>query len=354
MTTVSIIVPVYNAESYLASCINSIIKQSYKDFELILINDGSTDNSGSICDQFASKDQRIKVIHQKNSGVSITRNLGIEIAMGKYIQFVDSDDTVNHRLTEKLVEELEKGNQLAFCGFNIFNKNLGDYQIKEVIPNLEGKLNSSDFLIKFMVFFEQGLLNAIWNKIYCSSLLKKSNIKFIDNLNMGEDLIFNLDYLERCESISVINQSLYDYLVLNNTKSLTGSFKKDFFDVQQMLFQKVREFLIKNNAYGGENKEQLEKLYTGSIVGCFSNLFRNNSDLKSNEIKKEINKIISSNTVRENINYYKLGNKQKQIIGYLIRINSINGIYYFMKIKNIVRENMKPLFRILKKTVNKN
>ncbi|MFJ7827545.1 hypothetical protein [Psychrobacillus sp. NPDC096623] len=170
---------------------------------------------------------------------------------------------------------------------------------------------------------------------------------------MGEDLLFNLDYLKVCQNICVVNESLYNYILFNNTNSLTGSYKNDFFENQQMLFQKVREFLMENNSYKGKNKDYIEISYTTSIIGCFSNLFHKNSNLTSVDIKGQIHKIIFSREVRKDIIYFKSGSFQKQIIGYLIKIKSINGINYFMKTKNFLRYKLRPFFNVLKTINNK-
>lgn len=114
---VSVIVPVYNAEHFIEKCIHSILNQSYKNIELILVNDGSTDNSVKICDSFAKIDNRIKLIHQANSGPSVARNNGIYNAKGKYIQFIDADDYIEENMIETLVNEMEKGLDIVICGY---------------------------------------------------------------------------------------------------------------------------------------------------------------------------------------------------------------------------------------------
>lgn len=346
---VSIIVPVYNAELYLNDCIQSIRNQSYKNIEIILINDGSTDTSGVICNESASKDSRIKVIHQSNSGPSISRNIGIEKAQGKYIQFVDSDDTIDSAMTEKLVKSINEESQLVLSGFKISQVNEDNTRTLQVVtPGVQGILNNKQFLVNFGIFFEQFFINSPCNKLYITDIIKNNNIQFIDDLKMGEDLLFNLDYLKVCQNISVIDEPLYNYIIFNNTNSLTGSYKIDLFGNQQMLFQRVREFLIEKNSYKGKNKDYIEVTYTNSIISCFSNLFHKNNNLTSQDIKGQIQKIIFSREVREDINYFKSGSIQKQLLGYLIKNKSINSIYYFMKTKNFLRYKMRPLFSVIR------
>ena len=119
---VSIIIPVYNVEKYLAECIESVLKQTYQNIEILLIDDGSPDNSGKICDEYEEKDSRVRVIHKENGGVSSARNVGLEQANGEYITFIDSDDFVSESYIEELYIALENGNSdLAFCKYNHYN-----------------------------------------------------------------------------------------------------------------------------------------------------------------------------------------------------------------------------------------
>ncbi|MFJ7827546.1 glycosyltransferase [Psychrobacillus sp. NPDC096623] len=171
---VSIIVPVYNAELYLNDCIQSIINQTYKNIEVILINDGSTDTSGFICDDFANIDSRIKVIHQSNSGPSISRNIGIQLAQGKYIQFVDSDDTIDSIMTEKLVESINEESQLVLSGYKNVQVNEDNARTLQIVsPGVQGILSNKEFLMHFGMFFEQSFINPLWNKLYITDIIKK-------------------------------------------------------------------------------------------------------------------------------------------------------------------------------------
>lgn len=349
---VSIIVPVYNAEKYLSECIESIQNLTYKNIELILIDDGSTDNSGLICDEYATNDHRIRVIHQENSGPSVARNNGINVAKGKYIQFVDSDDSVELNMTNRLVESMNNNVQLAICGYKSMKIDNGNTVIRKHIPFIQGIYQNSEFIKHFGEFYKSGFISALWNKLYVTEVIKKFNMRFIKGLNRGEDLLFNLEYIDVCNSVSIVKDSLYNYLIFNNNNSLTGSFKKDLFENQQMLFQKVRKFLLENNSYKEKNKEFCEIAYMGSIIDCFSELFHEENNLTSNDKKYQINNIILDDCVRGNVTYFKKRDLQTKLIGYLIRNKSINGIYYFLKIKSILRNKMKTIFNLLKRFNN--
>lgn len=178
MPEISVIVPVYNCEKYIEKCINSILNQTFKDLELILIDDGSSDKSGEICEEFKKKDSRVKVIHEKNSGVSIARNVGINIAKGKFIGFVDSDDYLSSDMYEFLYENLKNsGADISVCGImNCFLKRLPNGDIKE-----EQTLQSS-MCKKGVLNGEQAFSEALKSRIFSVNPVNKLFLaKFLKN-----------------------------------------------------------------------------------------------------------------------------------------------------------------------------
>lgn len=345
---VSIIVPVYNTDKYLPKTIDSILNQTYQNTEIILINDGSTDRSGIICDKYKQKDSRIKVIHKKNSGVSATRNAGIDIATGYYIQFVDSDDYLELTMTESIVGFLENEVDLVICSYTAEFKNRKKNIIENHICPIEGIYKKSKFLMDFGELLNKRFINPIWNKLYITDIIKKNNVKFEEGLNMGEDLLFNINYLKICDCIRTSKENLYNYVNLN-TNSLTASVKKDLFVNQQMLFGEVRQFLVEEDAFNTKTKDYIEMSYTDSIVRCFENLFHPNSELSMKDKRVKIHEIVHDDCVRKNIVHFFKKGTQKRFIGRLININSCWGIYIFFKMKTFLRNNLGPIFIILKK-----
>lgn len=199
---VSIIVPVYNTEKYLDQCIQSILSQTYTDFELLLINDGSTDQSGVICDQYALKDARIKVFHQQNTGVSAARNLGLDHAKGEWVTFVDSDDWIgldffNYFKDKKSID--------ADCIF--LNIVKGD-PIKNV--NITEFQNLS---LTFQQFFDNYTIHPDFfgpcGKFFKTKIINEFYIRFNSKLNYGEDNLFNCEFLLKCEIVELTNISQY-------------------------------------------------------------------------------------------------------------------------------------------------
>jgi len=208
---ISIIVPVYNAEKYLERCINSLINQSYSNIEIILINDGSNDKSGIICDDFSKKDLRIKVIHKINEGVSAARNDGIEKAKGRYISFVDADDWVEQNFLSEMYNKIKQYDvDYVTCGYNRVYENL-----KKVINNnaSEKVFSSNEYIVKIL-----NVQNG-YGFIHMKLINKEAigNLRFNTNILVGEDALFNVQLCKRINRFLVYNKSLYNYYLNLNS-----------------------------------------------------------------------------------------------------------------------------------------
>ena len=199
---ISVIVPVYKAEKYLRCCIDSILSQAFTNFELLLINDGSPDNSGAICEEYALKDKRIKVIHKQNGGVSTARNFGIDVATGNWITFVDADDHIGENF---LTIPLDASSDLLVQNY----KTLGEYNIsfdftKSSIEEVEIKeFINNNICAQF--------LRVPWAKFFKRSVILDYGIRFTEGVKIGEDTIFVLDYLCYTKSIQFLSSASYMY-----------------------------------------------------------------------------------------------------------------------------------------------
>lgn len=257
---ISIIVPIYNSERFIADCIESLINQTYQNIEIILIDDGSSDNSYEICKKYQSLDSRIILISQVNSGVSIARNKGIKVATGQHIMFVDSDDYVDKRLCELLISRnKESRNDMVFCSYsrvNIKSKEINKlprYNMRNNISSLQD-LGGSNFSFFYLNLY----FNSPVCKLYRSELVE--NITFNSELSLGEDLLFNLDFLEKCDKISFVNEALYFYRIGEQNSLSSKNYKnrlemvKMIFDKSQISFRKLfkenyNENLVKVNYF---------------------------------------------------------------------------------------------------------
>lgn len=204
---VSIIIPVYNVDQYIDECLNSVINQTYKNLEIVIIDDGSTDESLQICRKYATRDGRVIVLHQDNAGVSAARNAGLDIITGEYVLFVDSDDRIEYNMVECLVQEIDKDTEIdaVFCGYEEFDDETGDVihrftsnQIKKV-----GRVEGVSELFK-------GYSTALWNKMFRCSIIDKCDI-FDTKLKIGEDELWMIEVLKKSNNIMLIGTPLYHY-----------------------------------------------------------------------------------------------------------------------------------------------
>lgn len=208
---ISIIVPIFNVENYLEQCIQSIVNQTYRNLEIILLDDGSSDRCPQICDKWATKDNRIKVIHKKNGGVSSARNYGLKISKGKYIGFVDSDDYVNPTMYEELLNCLIKTNtKISICGYYELNAH---ETIPKCIPN---NVISSDKFLEYI--FNDTFVSVLWNKLFSRELFFDNNklILFNEDIYLGEDALMLVSVAKTGVTVSTYNKCLYNYRILNN------------------------------------------------------------------------------------------------------------------------------------------
>lgn len=208
--TVSIIVPVYNAEDFLPRCIDSIVGQEFKDFELILVDDGSKDSSGAICDSYAAKDSRIRVIHKENSGVSDARNQAIELATGTYLQFLDSDDWITPDATKLLVRAATEND----CDLVIadFYRVSGEKVTQKGDIEDAGVLSRQEFAEHMMENPADFYYGVLWNKLYKREIIIEHGIRMDKTISWCEDFIFNMEYYLHAESFYALQAPIYYYL----------------------------------------------------------------------------------------------------------------------------------------------
>lgn len=272
---ISIIVPVYNVEKHLSKCIESIIDQTYSNLEIILIDDGSTDNSGKICDKYAVNDERIKIIHKENSGVSKARNLGINSAHGEYISFVDSDDYVDKDyIRDMFLQVKQDGTQLSICNMMI-DKN-GKYSVRYSY-DLNGVYSSEEILKKILNF---EMTSSAWGKLLKKDLL--NDVRF-ENYVIAEDLLFITKVLSKVKKVSVNNHYLYFY-VLVASSAIHSGFKYSKYESLQVYNKIIK--ITENTS-----------CYDYAVGRCVSGNFNVLLKMPKNKYKEEYNKIC--NTIKK-------------------------------------------------------
>ena len=257
---ISIIIPVHNAESYLDGCLLSVFEQTSDDWECLLIDDGSTDQSAFICDTWGHKDSRFKVFHQKNNGVSAARNVGLQESKGALVCFVDADDWIDRSFLETLTLNATESDWVISGHFREFD----DGQTTTMIPEESATYSLCPKNASVFVSLEsQTLLYTPHEKLYKSDIIKKYNLRFPENCSYGEDLIFNYRYLDHVRTIKTLAFAKYHYRM--HKGSLSSAFRADQFvqDYSQWLI--VKDFHEKNSLWNKEVEDYLAKRLWGIV-----------------------------------------------------------------------------------------
>lgn len=261
MMDVSVIVPVYNGENYIATCIRSILAQNNRNFELIIVDDGSTDSSGIICDAFADKDSRIRVIHKKNEGVNNARIEGLSAARFGLISFVDSDDWVDENFLRQLVNVIETEDADMVISGCIFEEKRGSRAVKNLIPSgvYEGdKLETMLFpqMLYYKGFYEFGIMPYMCNKIFRKELLSKYYLDIDRKIYDGEDVAVVYPYLLSSRKVVVIEDCMYHYRIHEN--SMTCKMGEEFYENVSRLYLYLNK-MFQTSKYYGLMRPQLDE-----------------------------------------------------------------------------------------------
>lgn len=338
MAKISVIVPVYQAQELLNKCVTSVIEQTFTDWELLLINDGSKDNSASICDEFAKKDPRIIVTHQENAGVSVARNKGLMQATGEYIAFLDSDDWFEPDAFELLINEI-LNNQADTAGCAHFNiqpngqKEIEKPALKQGVYGeneiLEGIVNR---LIGDRLAKPSEVLNGfIWRFLFSRSIITENNITF-EGAYL-EDEIFLLNYFCYAKKLAIIDKPLYYYL--QNPVSVTRTYMKNYEDTFSRFFEQKKEIVKKYNL-GEKNIGWEHNTNWAGLIIAIGNEYAKSNKASIFEKHKKVISITKKSPMKEAIRNLKpqgLG-RNKQIVVDLVRNKMFLPLTMLYLIKN--------------------
>lgn len=256
---ISVIVPVYNVEKYIRRCIDSILLQAYTNFELLLVNDGSTDNSGKICDEYAKIDQRIKVFHKQNGGVSSARNLGLDKAIGEWIAFVDSDDYITKSYLENLIKEVKSNDCIVISNYHHCNK--------PPMMQLENINLSRENMVRYFFDYHIFNLSVPYSKLFNTHIINQNKIRYPLGIHMGEDGIFMAQYLNCISSAIIINTLDYN---VNETEGSLSSKYNSFNSEWECYKTWKKELLSFINRFGNIYPDPLKIVWENRISETFN------------------------------------------------------------------------------------
>lgn len=318
MPALSIIIPVFNSESHLVQCVDSVLAQNFDDFEILLINDGSTDRSGMLCDEYAGRFDNVHAFHKKNEGVSIARNKGIELAQGEYVIFVDSDDWLEKDALSFLMNQEKKADLIFFgSAFHSENENVILYCPKFCMYHGFRKVQEGilDLIInpKYPDY-----LGFTWNKVFKHCILKEYNIRFVEQLSYREDEAFTLQYAVHCSDLVTLPDIVYNYRVSN--LGLTRKWHSE------------DEFLLLSHAYlaclTSYPDKKIQEYIALQIARNYLNAIKRTVNVKKrNAIIEELWMFYHN----ENVSYMTL--EIKSVYRYLLRLSSARFMKIYMNVK---------------------
>lgn len=332
---VSVIVPVYNVEKYVARCLNSLINQTLHDIEIIIVNDGTKDNSLKICQEYEKKDHRIKIYSKENEGLGLTRNYGLKIATGEYVAFLDSDDYIDLDFYEKLYNDAKKNEtDASFADIKIHKSDDNIFQ-RDYMPFRNKVVSSKIFMYNLLhvknkeEYKNEYMGISVWRSIYKREILEKNNIIFVSERKfISEDIIFNIDFCMNSEKLSFIDNTYYYYC--SNGSSLTTTYKKDKFEKSIILYE---ELIRRLKEYGEYDivKKGLSNFFLGYVRTVIKQESNNNVALK--EQLKRIKEIVRNKYVINAIKDKQYESISREIYDLFIKLKMTIPLYVFSKIK---------------------
>lgn len=312
---ISVIIPIYKVEKYLKKCVDSIIDQSYTNLEIILVDDGSPDDCGKICDQYAEKDSRIKVIHKENGGVSQARNIGIDNTNGKYVVFIDADDYIKNNYIQKLYEQcVFYKSDIGICGKYLVQE---DGTIVDKSKSIKKVMNKEEALKELLD--EKYIFTTLWDKMYKKEVLKKC--KFDENKKIGEDFDYLYQAILNSDTISINTEDILYYYVKREGSAMNSRFDINEWKNEIKLCEKIIDDTKK---YFPAIYEFAIKRYTRISIDTINKAISENDNITIKEIRNDIKKY------KNNI-YNKWNFKSKLKIFIIFNFTKIWRIYINIK-----------------------
>lgn len=317
MEKVSIILPTYNSDSVLKNAIESVKYQTYENWELLIIENGKKGQAEEIVKEFA--DYRIKYIYQEIANVSEARNTGIDNAVGKYIAFIDSDDRYEKDFLQRMIKEISaKQTQIVTCGYRrVYDKK---QMLIQDCKNIENTTNIKEYL---EILKESYLFNELWNKVYISEIINKNNIRFNKKYELGEDFLFNLDYIKKIDKASYINEPLYIYT--DGETGLKLRYRPDKFNIEYELTQYLENVYKEQKWDMDYIYNRFARVYYNQII----DIYKPNNPANKKERDQQLKEIISKKEYQK-----ELKELEKKVTDKKMKI-AIK--YFFLKGKTMIK-----------------
>nr|WP_263325073.1 glycosyltransferase family 2 protein [Neobacillus sp. Marseille-Q6967] len=332
---ISIIVTIFQVEEYLERCIQSVLNQTFKDFELILVDNGSTDGSSKICNQYKKKDGRIKFVQKNHGSIASGRNFGLKHATGEYIQFMDADDFMAHDMLEKMYHTIfQRNSDLITCGYKKMYVNEND---EEYFVNCEVEdriYNKEEFLPVCAKYCENFILYFVWNKLYRADIIRSNDIRFDESITRSEDVLFNFEFIKNSNRFIFIKESLYIYN-RSNVNSTSKGFQIQDVEMQGITYDRIRDYLSKQGVYQS-NERHLEHQYAVTMFSLIAQAYITSLKVSNKVRQNYIKSILDNRRTQKALQYYSNSGFLTNIIKYKLyksisTTDLIFKIYFLLK-----------------------
>ena len=351
---ISIIMPVYNGESYIDFSIKSILNQTFTDFELIIINDGSTDKTKEICENFMRSDNRVRLINQTNQGAHHARNNGMTKARGLYYCFFDSDDYIDSRMLEDLYDIItDYKSDLVVCGFNINTYYTNDeYIVRKYLPYTKDNriienISSKDEFRRFAYLnFDRNMFYPPWNKIFSAKYINDNNIKF--PITYRDDFPFVMNVIKDIENVTYVKKTYYNF-IRKRADSETQKYVASLYEKRE----EEHEAMLNLYRYWGliddeKSIEMISRRYIDRIIECIVNLFNSECTFTKAEKIKEIKKYLDTESFNTSIKNAKPKKIHLKLIYFVLKTRNAYFCYYMCEFINSIKKNNIRLFEKFK------
>ncbi len=346
-TLISIIVPVYKVEAYVGRAIESILAQTYQNYELMLVDDGSPDNSGAICEEYAKKDKRISVFHKENGGAPSARNYAMDLAKGDYYYFMDSDDWAEPTMLEDMVRiALEDSAQLVVAGFYIDTYYSDEVYLRDICQAPSAKYSdAASFRQAAAGLFDRNLLYTPWNKLWQRSYIEERKLRF--PATFWDDFPFVLSVITDVERVSV-TETPYYHFIRKREESETAAYRPQMYDKREEEHSWMKDIYSHWGIDDEMSREFIGRRYIERFIGCIENLTNKKCTLSSGEKRALVKKMLYTDNVAEALAVAKPRSKMMKLMLVPIRMKNVTLTLLQSKVISAVKRRNTKLFASLK------
>ena len=344
---ISIIMPVYKVEEYVGKAIESILAQTFRDWEFLIVDDGTPDRSGEICDEYAKKDSRITVFHTENGGAPAARNYAIERAKGKYFYFMDSDDWAEPEMLSDMYALAERDNaQLVVAGFFIDTYYSDtEYRTDNLLVDAAVYKNADEFRQNAHKLFDKNLLYTPWNKLYRTDYIMENNIRYSKTL--WDDFPFNLDVIRNIERVTVTDKQYYHF-IRKRAESETAAYRPNMYEKREEEHGWMEALYENWGVKNSDADEFVARRYIERFIGCVENLTNPKCTLKTKEKRAEIKKMLKNKRVKWALKTAKPRSRYMKIMLIPIKMGNVTLTLLEGKAITLVKCRSTKLFAKLK------